>query len=143
MPYSADAENRYAYEVWHKAILGSEPGGLMALYAKDAMLESPLILATVRDKSEGILGGNPEIWSFLQLGLRELQNDLTLWHRTGTFSTNGRALTWEYPRDTPQGNQVDLVEVPDIENAPIVRQRIYWRWAGFKVLVVASDRRAS
>ena len=56
---------------------------------------------------------------------------------TGTFFANGRQLVWEYPRETPQGDQVDLVEVMDIANGLIAHHRVYWGWTGFKALAGA------
>jgi hypothetical protein len=40
------------------------------------------------------------------------------WHRTGKWLTDGeRLLIWEYPRQAPDGDQVDLVEV--MEKTPM------------------------
>lgn len=142
MTYNTDADICYVCELWHKAILGRDLDGLMALNAKYAILKSPLNLATVRDKSKRIRG-NPEFRSFSQVGLRELQSDLSQWHRTGAFSSSGRLLNREYSRGTPQGNQIDLVEVLDIGNALIVRHGLYWGGVGLKALVVTSDSQAS
>jgi steroid Delta-isomerase len=143
MTRNTDAEIHHVYERWHETILSHDLDGLMALYAEDAVLETPLILATLKDKSEGVLRGNAEIRSFFEAGLRKLQNDLGRWYRTGTFFSNGRQLTWEYPRDTPQGDQVDLVEVMDIANGLIVHHRVYWGWVGFRALVAALNKPAS
>jgi steroid delta-isomerase len=143
MTGNTDAEIRHVYERWHETILGRDLDGLMALYAEDAILETPLILATVKDRTEGLLKGKAEIMSFFEAGLRKLQNDLGRWYRTGIFFSNGRQLTWEYPRDTPQGDQIDLVEVMDIANGLITHHRVYWGWVGFKALVAASNKLAS
>ncbi|MFL9990095.1 nuclear transport factor 2 family protein, partial [Paraburkholderia sediminicola] len=97
-------------------------------------------LVTLKDRTEGILKGKAEIRPFFEAGLRKLQNDLGRWYRTGTFFSNGRQLTWEYPRDTPQGDQVDLVEVMDIANGLIAHHRVYWGWVGFKALVAALNK---
>jgi hypothetical protein len=37
-----------------------------------------------------------------------------------------RVLTWEYPRLAPDGEQIGLVEVMDIEDGLIKRHRVYW-----------------
>jgi steroid delta-isomerase len=115
----------------------------MALYAQDAILESPLILAILTDRTASILKGKAEIRSFFESGLRKLQNGPGRWYRTGTFFSNGWQLTWEYPRDTPDGDQVDLVEVVDIANGLIAHHRVYWGWVGFKALTTASNKPAS
>jgi hypothetical protein len=49
------------------------------------------------------------------------------------FFTDGRVLTWEYPRSAPEGEQMDLVEVMEIENGLIKRHRVYWGWYALKV----------
>lgn len=143
MTGNTDAEIRHVYERWHETVLGRDLDGLMALYAEDAILETPLILATLRDRTVGILRGKAEIRPFFDAGLRKLQNGLGRWYRTGTFFSNDRQLTWEYPRNTPQGDQIDLVEVMDIANGLIAHHRVYWGWVGFKALVAASNKPAA
>ncbi|MFT4506021.1 nuclear transport factor 2 family protein [Caballeronia sp. 15711] len=143
MTESNDADILHVYERWHETILGRDVDGLMALYAEDAILETPLILATLKNRTQGILKGKSEIRPFFEAGLSKLQNDLGRWYRTGTFFSNGRQLIWEYPRDTPQGDQVDLVEVMDITNGLIADHRVYWGWVGFKALVAALNEPAT
>jgi steroid delta-isomerase len=139
---NTDAEIRNIYERWHETVRGRDLDGLMALYAEDAVLETPLIVATLRDRADGRLQGNAAIRSFFQAGLRTLQTDLGRWYRTGTFYANGRQLVWEYPRETPAGDQVDLVEVMDIERGLIAHHRVYWGWVGFKLLSAAMAKAA-
>jgi steroid Delta-isomerase len=134
---SNDAAILHIYERWHETVVGGDLDGLMALYADDAILETPLILATLPDKSEGVLKGKSAIRPFFEAGFRKLRSDLGRWYRTGTFFANGRQLTWEYPRATPQGDQVDLVEVMDIADGLIAHHRVYWGWVGFKALTAA------
>jgi hypothetical protein len=38
------------------------------------------------------------------------------------------ASIWEYPRQTPDGEQVDLVEVMELAGRRIGHHRIYWGW---------------
>jgi hypothetical protein len=142
MTKNTDAEIRHIYEQWHETILGRDLEGLMALYAEDAILETPLILATLKDKTEGILKSKAAIRPFFESGLRGFQNNLVRLFRTGIFFSNGQQLTWEYPRDTPQGDQVDLVEVMDIANGLITHHRVYWGWVGFKMLVATLNQPA-
>ena len=54
--------------------------------------------------------------------------------RTITFFANGRQLTWEYPRATPDGDQIDLVEVMDVCGGLITHHRVYWGWVGCRTL---------
>jgi steroid delta-isomerase len=142
MTEDTNADIRHIYERWHETVVGRDLDGLMALYAEDAFLETPLILATLKGRREGLLRGKAEIRSFFEAGLRKLQNELGRWYRTGIFFSNGRQLTWEYPRETPQGDQVDLVEVMDIANGLIAHHRVYWGWVGFKALVAALNQPA-
>jgi hypothetical protein len=106
----------------------------MALYADDATLETPLAVAALKDKSEGVLRGKAEIRPFFEAAFRSPDNGLGRWYRTGTYFSDGRRLTWEYPRETPQGDQVDLVEVMDVADGLIMHHRVYWGWVGFKAL---------
>ena len=61
MTHNSDAEILHIYERWHATVVGGDLDGLMALYADDAILETPLILATLGDKTEGILKGKSAI----------------------------------------------------------------------------------
>jgi steroid Delta-isomerase len=135
MTENIDAQIRHVYERWHETIVARDLDGLMALYAEDAVFETPFILAILKDKTEGILKGRGDIRAFFEAGFRNPQSGLGRWYRTGTFFANGRQLVWEYPRETPQGDQVDLVEVMDIANGLIAHHRVYWGWVGFKALV--------
>jgi hypothetical protein len=109
----------------------------MAPYAENAIFETPAILVTLTDRREGILRGKSELRPFFEAGFRKLGNELSRWYRTDLFFSNGRQLTWEYPRETPKGNQVDLVEVIDIDDGLISHHRVYWGWVGFQTLVAA------
>jgi ketosteroid isomerase-like protein len=140
MADSTDAGIRHIYERWHETILSRDLDGLMALYADDAVLETPLILVLLKDRTEGILRGKAEIRAFFDAGFRQLRGELARWYRTGTYFSNGRQLTWEYPRATPQGDQLDLVEMMDVANGCIAHHRVYWGWVGFKTLAAALGR---
>jgi hypothetical protein len=142
MTMSTDAEIRRIYDQWHETVRSRDLDGLVALYAEDAILETPLIVATYGEATDGILHGRTAIRSFFQAGLRTLQTDLGRWYRTGLFFSNGRQLTWEYPRETPEGDQVDLVEVMDVADGLISHHRVYWGWVGFKLLRAAMAKSA-
>jgi hypothetical protein len=113
----------------------------MALYAEHAVLETPAILAMYPDKEEGILRGRSEIEKLFAINQQTLATEFRELYRTGLFLSNGKLLTWEYPRKTPTGEQVDLVESMDIEDGLIVYHRVYWGWKGFKALQAASQKR--
>ncbi|WP_413991234.1 nuclear transport factor 2 family protein [Labrys okinawensis] len=137
MTENTDEQIRHIYDRWHETIVARDLDRLMELYAEDAILETPLILVTLTDRTQGILRGKCEIRPFFEAGLRKLGNELSRWYRTGLFFSNGRQLTWEYPRETPAGDQVDLVEVMDVAGGLIAHHRVYWGWAGFQSLVAA------
>ena len=52
----------------------------------------------------------------------------------GARKNEDGALVWEYPRATPNGEQIDLVEVMELENGLIHRHRVYWGWYGVKTI---------
>ena len=45
-----------------------------------------------------------------------------------------RTLIWESPRQAPDGEQVDLVEVMELTGPRIAHHRIYWGWYGTPLL---------
>jgi steroid Delta-isomerase len=143
MEANTDIEIRRIYEQWHACVVQRDLDGLLALYSDDAILETPLILAALKDHERGVLTGKPAIASFFAAGLRDAGNGLGRWYRTGTFYSNGRQLTWEYPRETPDGDQIDLVEVMDIEHGLIRHHRVYWGWVGFMTLAPAFNSRTN
>lgn len=138
MTTDSDTGIRRIYEQWHAAVRGRDLDGLVGLYAADAVLETPLILVTLPDRAEGILRGHAQIRPFFEAGLAKA--GLGRWYRTGTFFSDGRQLVWEYPRETPDGDQVDLVEVMDTAGGLIAHHRVYWGWVGFRALVAAAGR---
>jgi hypothetical protein len=141
MTQNSEDEIRRIYEEWHRTVRGRDLEGLVALYDERAILETPLILATLKDRSEGILRGMAEIRPFFEAGLSKLGSTLARWFRKeGAFFSDGRQLVWEYPRETPEGDQIDLVEVMDIAGGLIRHHRVYWGWVGYKSLVALSGQ---
>lgn len=128
------------YERWHDYAKGRDVPALLDLYAEDAVFESPLVPA-ILDQESGILRGHAEILRFLEEGTRRRPNDLVRWYRTGKYLINGNTLVWEYPRQTPQGAQIDILEVMDISNGKIDNHRIYWGWFGCRQLVASAAKR--
>lgn len=113
-------------------IFASERDGaaLIALYADDAVLESPLVPAILENKTDGVLRGKAEIAQFLEAGARSRPIDLVRWFRSDTYFSAGSTLVWEYPRETPEGDHVEIVEVMNIVGGLIKHHRIYWDWKG-------------
>ena len=104
------------------------------------MFESASVLALWPEHGSGIVRGRPEIERFFA-GVFELNKDVFAeWYRTGTYFTDGRVLIWEYPRQTPNGQQAGLVESMDLDDSrQITAHRVYWgrskrlrRWAQFR-----------
>jgi hypothetical protein len=63
-------------------------------------------------------------------------------HHRGKCFTDGTRIMWEYPRETPEGDQMDLAEVMDLtEDGLIRRHRVYWGWTGIQILLTNSYRR--
>lgn len=118
------------YEQWHERAKNRDVAGLLALYAQDATLETPLAPAILDGARHGILKGRAAIRRFLEEGTQRRPNELVRWYRTGLFLTDGRTLMWEYPRETPNGEQIDIFEVMEIVDGLIQQHRIYWGWKG-------------
>jgi steroid delta-isomerase len=123
------------YRDWHERARARDTDGLLALYASDAVLETPLVQAIYHERCDGILRGHAEIGPFFAEATRRPLNELVRWYRTGRWLTDGeRVMAWEYPRETPDGDQVDLVEVMEIEDGLIRSHRVYGGWLGTGLL---------
>jgi len=115
------------FHEWHERARARDTEGLLALYSEDAILESPLVPAILDDKQDGVLRGREELRRFFEDGGRRRPNELVRWYRTGEWLTDGRRLlVWEYPRQAPDGDQVDLVEFMEIAGGLIAYHRVYW-----------------
>jgi hypothetical protein len=55
-------------------------------------------------------------------------------HFKQNFFTDGKTLIFEYPRQTPDGEQMDFMEVMEIKEGLIQYHRVYWGWRGFQVI---------
>ena len=118
------------YEDWHRYAKERDTEGLLSLYADDAVFESPLVPAILPEIGSGVLRGKDEIERFLREGTQRRPNELVRWYRTGEYLTNGKTLVWEYPRKTPDGEQIDILELMEISDGLIEKHRIYWGWKG-------------
>ena len=122
------------YRDWHEHAKNRDTEKLIALYADNAVFESPLVPA-IMNRQSGILRGKSEILAFLEEGTRRRPNDLVRWYREdGRFFTGGDTLIWEYPHQTPDGSQVDILELMQLSDGLIARHRIYWGWFGTQML---------
>lgn len=131
---SAHDAARHIYEQWHACRSSHDLEGLAALYADDAVLESPLAFVRSGEARRGVIRGRAAIRDFFGLGFKTTAKDLGHWREPGVFFSNGDRLIWEYPRETPNGDQTDLLEVIDIKDGLIASHRVYWGWVGYQTL---------
>jgi len=119
------------YKEWDEALSNNDIEGLLSLYSSDVVIESPLIPYLMECES-GVLKGHKEIRALIER-VAERKPPIRKFYRRG-FLTNGKTLMFEYPRETPQGEQMDFVEVMEVENGLIINHRVYWGWRGVKVI---------
>jgi ketosteroid isomerase-like protein len=116
---------------WEHALGDHDADALLSTYAPDAVLESPLVPHITGDHRQ--LRGHDELRPFFA---QVVQRTPTLrgFHR-GTFFSDGKRVIWEYPRESPDGEQMDFVEVMEITDGLIRSHRVYWGWRGVDLLI--------
>ena len=120
------------YFAWDEALSNNDAAGLLALYAKDAHFESPLVPHLLGTET-GVLHGHDELWP-LFAKLAERKPKVRQYYRTG-YLTDGKRLVWEYPRDAGQGEQMDFVEAMEVNDEGLIQRHcVYWGWFGVRVL---------
>ncbi len=129
---NADAD--FVFTEWDRRTRAGDIDGLLELYTKDARFESPLV-ARILDQTSGVLRGHDQLCEFFERGTHERPEELVRFWRTGRYLFNGHTLSWEYPRATPDGDQLDLVEAMDLAGPLITHHRIYLGWAGTPPLI--------
>jgi len=125
---------RRIYELWDEALGNKDVAASVSLYTPNATLESTLVRHLTGSES-GVIEGRDELTRFVEK-VYEHPLPARRRYRTG-FLTDGCTLMWEYPRVTPDGTQVDLVEVMELEGGLIRRHRVYWGWYGIRTLEAA------
>jgi ketosteroid isomerase-like protein len=126
------------HQAWNDALARNDAEALAALYADDAVIESPLV-AYLLGTERGICSGKQAIRNFLPKVFAN-QPEERQTYRHPVF-TDGKLLMWEYPRATPDGDQMDFTEVMELENGLIRRHRVYWGWFGVRTLTTGSHQR--
>lgn len=116
---------------WEKALAEHDVDALLACYAPDAVLESPVAAHILGGR--GVCRGHAELRPFLTEVVARTPDERH-YHRAGFF-TDGRRATWEYPRQTADGEQMDFVEVMEIDDGLITAHRVYWGWRGVEILM--------
>jgi hypothetical protein len=119
------------YHDWDEALGAKDVEAAIALYSPDCRLESPLVRHLLRSE-DGIVSGREKLREFLHI-VFERTPPARQRYREGFF-TDGRKLMWEYPRQRPDGEQMDFVEVMEIRDGLIHRHCVYWGWFGVKLL---------
>lgn len=112
-------------KLWDEALGNKDLEASLALYADDASIESPLVQHLMKTPS-GIVQGKDNLRAFIA---RVFQTNPSQRKRFKQgFFTDGRIVTWEYPRVSPDGDQMELVEIMEIDSGLIQRHRVYWGW---------------
>ena len=119
------------YKEWDEALGAKDLDAALALYASDATIESPLV-AHLMGVESGIRRGHEQLRRFIHLVFQH-QPAARKRFRTAYF-TDGTKLMWEYPRATPEGEQMDFVEVMELKGGLIQHHRVYWGWFGLSIL---------
>ncbi|HEY6442318.1 MAG TPA: nuclear transport factor 2 family protein [Candidatus Acidoferrales bacterium] len=120
------------YKDWDEALARNDAPGLLALYAEDGTLESPLV-PHLLGTEKGICKGHAELRRLFQT-LAQRKPPVRRFHRTPFLTDGKNKMMWEYPRATPEGDQMDFVEVMELKNGLIQNHRVYWGWFGVGVL---------
>lgn len=136
---ATDEDARFIFAEWDRRARSRDVPDLLELYTVDAILESPLV-PRILGTTSGVLRGREAIGRFLTEGTLRRPNALVRWHRNGQYLWDGRTLSWEYLRATPDGDQVDIAEVMELRGPRIAAQRIYWGWFGTEMLIANALR---
>ncbi|HEU5387887.1 MAG TPA: nuclear transport factor 2 family protein [Streptosporangiaceae bacterium] len=120
------------YAQWDEALGAKDTESAMALYHPDASLESPLV-SHLLGTSEGVVRGREALADFVGNHVFPHQPPQRRRFR-GPLLTDGNRVTWEYPRLSPDGDQMDIVEVMEVRDGLIAAHRVYWGWLGVGML---------
>lgn len=119
------------YHAWEKALESNDVEKLVSLYTSDCVLESPLIPHILKT-DKGICEGHQALRAFIEKVIPR-KPTIRRFYQQNLF-TDGKILMFEYPRQTPAGEQMDFMEVMEIKDGLIHSHRVYWGWRGVKVL---------
>jgi ketosteroid isomerase-like protein len=129
--HSENRDVERIYQEWDRALSENDSSGLLALYAPDATIESPLI-PHVLGWERGICQGREQIRQLFEV-VAGRKPEVRRHYHTKYF-TDGRTLMWEYPRESPDGEQMDFAEIMELKDGLIHRHRVYWGWFGVGVM---------
>ena len=131
MATRTDEQIEHIFTAWDDALGAKDLDAAMALYQPDATLESPLVCHLLGTKA-GVVRGRDNLRRFVEKVFAH-QPAKRRRHRAG-FLTDGSRLVWEYPRETPDGDQMDIFEVMEIRDGLIAYHRVYWGWVSVGML---------
>jgi predicted SnoaL-like aldol condensation-catalyzing enzyme len=117
--------------LWDEALGRKDLEASLKLYADDASIESPLVQHLMKSET-GIVHGKDNLRLFITRVFRTNPPQRKRFKQG--FFTDGRIITWEYPRLAPDGDQMELVEIMEIEHGLIKRHRVYWGWYALGIL---------
>jgi ketosteroid isomerase-like protein len=120
----------HIFEAWDAALGARDLDASMALYQPDATLESPLVRHLL-GTGEGIIRGRENLRAFVARVFASEPPQRQRF-RVG-FLTDGSRVTWEYPRQSGDGEQMDIVEVMEVRDGLIQHHRVYWGWYSVKL----------
>jgi ketosteroid isomerase-like protein len=128
----------HIFTAWDAALGAKDVDAAVALYRPDAVLESPLVCHLL-DTDEGVVRGRENLRRFVSQVFTH-QPAKRRRYRAG-FLTDGARLFWEYPREAPDGDQMDIVEVMEIRDGLIAHHRVYWGWVAVGMLMSGAHSR--
>jgi hypothetical protein len=120
----------HIFHAWDEALGARDLDASMALYHDDATLESPLVRHLL-GVEQGIIQGRRNLRAFVAKVFAKEPPQRQRF-RVG-FLSDGSRLTWEYPRRSDHGEQMDIVEVMEIRDGLIQHHRVYWGWYSVKL----------
>ncbi|OZM82318.1 nuclear transport factor 2 family protein [Pseudonocardia sp. MH-G8] len=115
----------HVFTAWDDALGAQDLDAAMALYRADATLESPLVRYLL-GTGEGVVRGREDLRRFVERVFAHQPAERRR-YRTGLLA-GGSRIVWEYPRESPEGDQMDIVEVMEIRDGLIAHHRVYWGW---------------
>jgi len=128
----------HIFTAWDDALGAKDLDAAMALYQPDATLESPLVCHLLGTE-EGVVRGRDNLRQFVA---KVFANQPAMRRRCRTgFITDGARPVCEYPRESPDGDQMDIFEVMEIRDGLIAHHRVYWGWVSVGLLTSGKHSR--
>jgi len=132
MTQSSAQQIEHIFTAWDDALGVKDVDAAIALYQPEATLESPLICHLLGTK-QGVVRGREDLRRFVAKVFAH-QPAKRRRYRAG-FLTDAARVVWEYPRQSPDGEQMDIVEVMEIRDGLIAHHRVYWGWVSVGMLI--------